>query len=98
MMLNFSEIGHPVFRVSSTLERLALRSKGKGKLPVQFCGDDKTVEVVFRTIISVSQLSINGAAADMCEEPAWEIYSCPEGTGKLVAPNDSETMTMPAGL
>ena len=51
MMLNFSESGHPMFRGSSALERGDLKSKGKG-LSVYFCGDDKTVEVVLRTIIS----------------------------------------------
>ena len=57
-MLNFSESGHTVFRESSALERGDLKSTGKGILSIHFCGDDKTVEVVLRTIISVNQLSI----------------------------------------
>ena len=57
-MLNFSENRHPVFRGSGALERGALRSKGKGKLSIHFCGDEDTAEVVLRTIISVNQLSI----------------------------------------
>ena len=69
-MINFSEGGHPVFRGSSALERGDLKSKGKGKLSIHFCGDDKNVEVVLRTIISVNQLSIYGAIADMCDELA----------------------------
>ena len=69
-MLNFSESGHPVFRGSSALERGDLKSKGKGQLSVHFRGDDKTVEVVLRTIISVNQPSIHGAIADMCDELA----------------------------
>ena len=52
VMLNFSESGHPVFRGSSASERGASRSKGKGKLSIHFCGDDKTVEVVLRTMNS----------------------------------------------
>ena len=58
MMLNFSESGHPVFRGSSAMEQGDLRSKGKGKLSVYCCGDDNT-------IISVNQLSIYGAEADI---------------------------------
>ena len=57
-MLNLSESAHSVFRGSSALERGNLKSKGKGKLSFHFCGDDKSVEAVLRTIISVNQLSI----------------------------------------
>ena len=84
MMLNFSESGHSIFRASSALERGDLKSKGKGKLSIHFCGDDKTVEVVLRTIISVNQLSIYGAVEDMCDELACRISDCSERTGKLV--------------
>ena len=34
----------------------------------------------------------------MCDEPAWEISKCSEGTGRPAAPNDSETMVMPTQL
>ena len=37
------------------------------------CGDDNTAELVLRTTISVNQLSIYGAAADMCDELAWRL-------------------------
>ena len=36
-------------------------------------GDHNTVEVVLRTIISVNQLSIYGAVADMCDELACSV-------------------------
>ena len=62
MMLNFSEGGHPDFRGSSAVD---LKSKGEGKWSFHFCGDDKTVEVGLRTIISVNQLSIYGAVANL---------------------------------
>ena len=61
MLLNFGESGHPVFRGTSALERGFLRSKEGGKLSKNFCGGPLTVEVVFRSIISVNQLSIHGA-------------------------------------
>ena len=73
MMLNFSESGHPVFRGPSALARGDLKKQRKGKLSVHLCGDDNTAELVLRTIISVNQLSIYGAAADMCDELACRI-------------------------
>ena len=85
MMLNVSESGHPVFCASSALERGELQSKGNGKSTTHFNGSDETVEVVLRTIISVSQLSM---LAEGCEELAWKISKCSEGTGRPVAPND----------
>ena len=88
MMINFSESGHPVFRGSSALERGDLKSKGKGKSSIHFHGNNKTVEVVLRTIVSVSQLSIYATVADMCEELAWKISKRSEGTERPVVPND----------
>ena len=49
-------------------------------------GSDDTVEVDLRTFISVNQLSVCGAVADMCEELAWEISKCSGDTERLVAP------------
>ena len=55
-------------------------------------------ELVLRTIISVNQLSISGAVADMRDELACRISGCSESTGELVAQNISETMVMPTEL
>ena len=44
------------------------RAKGGGKLSIHFCADGETVETVFRTFISIIQLSICGAVSDLCEE------------------------------
>ena len=98
MMLNVSESGHSVFRGSSALERGDLKSKGKGKLSLHFCGDDNTAELVLRTIISVNQLSICGAVADMCDELAVRIWGCSERTGELVAQNNPGTMVIPTAV
>ena len=68
VMLSFAESKHPVFRSTSPLPRGVLKSKGGGKLSIHFCADGETVETVFRTIISVNQLSISRAVSDMCEE------------------------------
>ena len=57
MMLTFAESGCPIFRATSPLSRGVLKSKGGGKLSTHFCADGRTIETVFRTIISVNQLS-----------------------------------------
>ena len=51
-------------------------------VPNHFCGDDNTAEVDLGTIISVNQLSIHGAVADICDELAWRISGCSESTRK----------------
>ena len=68
MMIKFRESGHPVFRATSPLCRGSLKSRGSGKLSIHFCGGGETAETVFRTIISVNQLSIYGAVSDLCDE------------------------------
>ena len=79
MMIKFSESGHPVFRSTSPLSRGTLRSKG-GQLSIHFFADEGTIETVFRTIISVNQLSIYGAVTGLCEE----YTSCHVRTGRPV--------------
>ena len=68
MLIKFGESGHPVFRATSPLSRGTLESKGCGKLSIHFCADGDTSETVFRTILSVNQLSIYGAVSDLCDE------------------------------
>ena len=60
--------GHPVFRATSPLSRGVLKSKGGGKSSIHCCAGFETIETVFRTIISVNQLSLYGAVAELCEE------------------------------
>ena len=62
---------------------------------LHFCGDPQTVDVIFRTIISVNQLSIYGAVADMCDELASRISDCSESTGRPAAEDTTETMVVP---
>ena len=57
MMINFSGSGHSF----PCHESIIPRNKGGGKLWIHFCGDEGTIETVFRTIIAVNQLSIYGA-------------------------------------
>ena len=82
----FRESGHPVFRATSPVSRGTLKSKGGGKLSIHFCADGNTIETVFRTIISVNQLSIYGAVSDVCDE-----YStCQTRTGRPVLAGQSD--------
>ena len=67
-LLEFAESGHPTFRATTPLSRGILKSKGHGKLSIQFTADEFTIETFFRIIISVNQLSIYGAVAAICEE------------------------------
>ena len=88
MMIKFGESGHPVSRARSPLSRGTLKSEGVGKLSIHFCADGETIETVFRTIISVNQLSIYGAVSDLCEEYS----SCQARTGRPVLAEQSDRL------
>ena len=45
-----------------------LKAKVGGKLSIHSCADPGTIEIVFRIILSVNQLSLYGAVAEICEE------------------------------
>ena len=94
MMIKFGQSGHPVFRATNPLSRGMLQSKGGGELSTHFCADGDTIESVFRTIISVNQLSIYGAVSDLCEEYS----SCRTRTGRLVVAEQSDPHFAPADL
>ena len=68
-----------------------IQSKGGGKLSIHFCADGGTVETVFRTIISVNQLSIYGAVSDLCEE----CKNCHVRTGRPVVAGQSSPLFVP---
>ena len=87
-----SQSGHPVFRDTSPLSRGPLRSKGGGKLSIHFCADEGTIETVFRTIISVNQLSIYGAVSNLCEE----CKTCHVRTGRPVVAGQSIPLFVPS--
>ena len=82
-----------VCRASSAWERRELKSKGKGKKFIHFNGSDKTIELILCTVISVNQLSIYGAVADLCEELARDSSSAGkpaanENLGSMVVPTE----------
>ena len=68
MLLNFAETMHPIFRGTSALERVDLRSKGGGEKSIHFNGSTQNIELLLQMVISVNQLTIYGAVAGMIEE------------------------------
>ena len=94
MMVKFGESGHPVFRARSPFFRGMLKSKGGGKLSFHFSAGGETIETVFRTIISVNQLSIYGAVSDLCEE----YRSCRTRTWRPVVAAQSDPLFAPPDL
>ena len=102
-MVNFAESGHPVFRATSALERGELKSKGKGKKTIHFNGSDETIDLILRTIISVNQLSVCGAAADLCKELARDSASAGkpaanENLGSMANRQNFQLLTLFLGL
>ena len=92
MMLILTKSLHPIIRSTSPLSRGVLKSKAGGKLSIHYCADPGTIETVFRTIISVNQLSLYGAVAEMCEE----CDSCHDRTGRPVVETQSNPLFVPS--
>ena len=68
MMRNLAESSHPIFRATSALGRGELSRKGKGQKSIHFNCGEENIELILRTVVSVNQLSIHGAVADLCRE------------------------------
>ena len=79
---------------TSPLSRGQIKSKGGGKLSIHYCADLETIKTVFRTIISVNQLSIYGAVLDLCEE----FKTCQARTGRRVLAGQCIPLSEPASL
>ena len=91
MLLEFAESGHPTFRATTLLSRGQLKSKRRGKLSIHFAADYPMIETIFRIIISVNQLSLYGAVANMCEE--FEAYQDRSGELDVLMGQSSEIKT-----
>ena len=92
MLVEFAESGCPIFRATSPLSRGQLKSKGHGQLSIHYCADLETIKTVFRTIISVNQLSLYGAVAEICEE--YETFH--DRTGRPVLAGQSSSSFVPS--
>ena len=68
MLLEFAESGCPIFRATTPLSRVKRKSKGRGKLSIDYCADQATIETTCRIIVFANQLSLFGAVANMCEK------------------------------
>ena len=90
--MEFAESTCPIFRVTTPLSRGQFKSKGHGKLSIHYCTDQETIKTFFHTIISVNQLSLYGAVADMCEE--CESYH--DTAGRLVVGGQSSSSFVPS--
>ena len=84
---------HPIFRATSALERGELRSKEKRKKSVHFNTVVEKKELILRTIISVNQLSIHGAAADLRKKK--KNTKIQRLQGNFAANEDVESMEIP---
>ena len=93
MMIKFGESGHRVFQSTSPLCRGTLKSKG-GKLSIHFCADGEKIETVFRTVISVNQLSIYGVVSGLC----GKCRACHVRTVRPVLAGQSNPLFEPARL
>ena len=78
----------------SALERGDLRSKDKGKKSVRSNGSKENIQLILRTVISVNQLSIYGAVADLCRE----LSKISRVSGKVDANEYLETVGILAAL
>ena len=62
MVDNLTDIGRPVIRATSALDRGFLKSKGR-RCMIHFSAESSNAELLCRTIRSANQLSIHGAVA-----------------------------------
>ena len=67
MMERFKDTSHPVFKSISALSRGILEKKNN-RDTIHFNADGSNTELLFRTIHSVTQLSIYGAVSNWCEQ------------------------------
>ena len=61
-------------------------------MSIHYCADFETIETVFRTIISVNQLSLYWAVADVCED----YESCHDRTVRPVVRGQSNSSFVPS--
>ena len=92
MLLEFAESGCPTFRAITPLSRSKLKSKGHRKLSIHFAADQETIENIFRIIVFANQLSLNGAAANMCEE--FESFHDRSGQFDVVMGQSSSSLVL----
>ena len=68
MQLYFEKSGHPSFRCTGALEKGQSRSKEGRKTTIHFTVCEENVQLLLGMVMSVNQLSLHGAVADMIQE------------------------------
>ena len=68
MLQNFQRSGHQIFRCTSAMERGQFGSKGGGRTTIHFTASDDNVRLFLKMVISVNQLSLYRAVADLIKE------------------------------
>ena len=66
MLLQFTESGHPIFRATTPLSRGKLKSKGRGKLSIQFKG----IKIQLLQFIALFFLSISSVSTEQ-----WQLFA-----------------------
>ena len=72
-----------------------MKSEGSRQFSIHISADYAIIETVFRTIVSVNQLSIYGATADLCEEIGNTLISSKKNCAVM---KQSESMVKSADL
>ena len=67
-LMEFAVSGHPNFRATTPLSWRNLKSRGHGKTVDSLLCRSETIQTIFRITAFANQLSLYGAAANMCEE------------------------------
>ena len=95
MTIKFRESGHPIFRATSPfVPRNAQKQRRWENYQYTSVPMGDTTETIFRTLISVNQLSIYGAVSDFCDE----YNACQARTGRPVLAGQSDPLFEPARL
>ena len=95
MMLNFCRKRSPNFSCHQRPGERRIKKQRKGKKSViHFNGSEETIELILCPIISVNQLRIYGAVADLRKE----ISKDSEVAGKIAANEDLDSMEIPTEL
>ena len=65
MVQQFKETGHPIFTATNALSSGMLKRR-RGKSTIHSNGDVMNTELLFQTINSLNQVSINAAVTNWC--------------------------------
>ena len=68
MMENFAGSGHPIFRGTSAFGERRIKTQRRRKYIITLDGSTQNIELLLQMVISIHQLSLYGAVADMIEE------------------------------